>query len=267
MTAWFALTKASLRSVRRAAFWWSVALALTVVATVAFWPAFRGASGISQAIDTLPGPVVEAFGLQDFGSPAGFLRGNLYELLVPLLFSVAAVALVNGQTASDEAAGRLELMLSQPVERGTLFLARVASCLIALGSVVGVTIIVQLAMDTIADVAVAPDYIVATAVLCGLLALFFGSVSYLIACLRPRPSLVLATGIGLTLAGYLVGALFEISTVLSAWKVISPWQWALGGNPLEQPTDAWRFAILIVLGVVLAAIGTIVVGRRDVAAA
>ena len=211
--------------------------------------------------------MIEAFGLQDFGSPAGFLRGNLYELLVPLLFSVAAVAFVNGQTASDEAAGRLELFLAQPVDRGTLFLARLASCVVALSVVVAVTIIVQLAMDAIADVAVAPDYVVATVVMCGLLALFFGSVSYLIACVRPRPSLVLATGIGLTLAGYLVSALFEISTVLSGWKVISPWQWALGGNPLEQPTDAWRFAILIALGVVFAAMGTMVVGRRDVAAA
>lgn len=267
MTAWFALTRASLHSVRRAAFWWSVALALIVVATVAFWPAFRGASGISQAIDTLPGPVVEAFGLEDFGSPAGFLRGNLYELLVPLLFSVAAVALVNGQTASDEAAGRLELLLSQPVDRASLFLARLASCLVALSAVVAVTIVVQVAMDAIADVAVAPGYIVATVVMCGLLAFFFGSVSYLVACVRPQPSLVLATGIGLTLAGYLVGALFEISSELSAWKAISPWQWALGGNPLEQSTDAWRFAILILLGLVLAALGTIVVRRRDVAAA
>ena len=72
MNAWLALAAAGLRSTRRAIFWWSVALGLTVAATVAFWPAFRGASGISQAIDTLPGPVVQAFGLQDFGSPAGF---------------------------------------------------------------------------------------------------------------------------------------------------------------------------------------------------
>jgi len=266
MTSWFALTRAGLRAVRRATFWWSLALGMAVAATVAFWPAFRGASGISQAIDTLPAPVIEAFGLQDFGSPAGFLRGNLYELLVPLLFSVAAVALVNGQTANDEAAGRLELFLAQPVDRGRLFLARLASCVVALGVVVLVTIIVQLAMDAIADVSIAPGYVIATALLCGLLALFFGSVAYLIACLRPRPSVVLGTGIGLTLAAYLVGALFQISDALKPWAVVSPWQWAMGGNPLQQPTDAWRYGIFIMLAIVLVAAGTTVVGRRDVAA-
>ena len=267
MSAWLALTRAGLRAVVRATFWWSVALALAVMATVAFWPAFRGASGISQAIDNLPGPVIEAFGLQDFGSPAGFLRGNLYELLVPLLFSVAAVTLVNGQTASDEAAGRLELFLSQPVDRRALFLARAVACAIAVGVVVAVTIVVQLAMDALTDLVIAPSYVITTALLCGLLGLFFGSVAYLVACLRPRPSLVLGTGVGLTLAGYLVGALFQISPALSGWKLISPWQWALGANPLEQSPEIWRWAVLILATVVLVAVGTLAVKRRDVAAA
>jgi beta-exotoxin I transport system permease protein len=267
VSAWLAFTRAALRAVARSTVWWSVALALVVIATLAFWPAFRGASGISQAIDSLPGPVIEAFGLQDFGSPAGFLRGNLYELLVPLLFSVASVALINGQTASDEAAGRLELFLSQPVDRRALFLARAVACGLALGVIVVVTVVVQLAMDAIVDLNIAPSYVIATALLCGLLGLFFGSVAYLVACLRPRPSLVIGLGIGLMLAGYLVSALFQIATALDPWKVISPWQWALGGNPLEHPAETWRWAVLIASTLALAVVGTLSVSRRDVAAA
>ena len=121
-------------------------------------------------------------------------------------------------------------------------------------------------MDALVDVEIATGYVVTTALLCGLLGLFFGSVSYLVACLRPRPSLVLGIGIGLTLVGCLVSALFQISSALSAWKVISPWQWALGGNPLERP-EPWRWAILILATVVLATAGTIAVTGRDVAAA
>ena len=80
-----------------------------IAVTVAFWPAFRGSSGISDAIGQLPAGVIQAFGLQDFGTPAGFLRGNLYEFFVPLLLAAAVVAFVNGQTAADETNGRIEL--------------------------------------------------------------------------------------------------------------------------------------------------------------
>ena len=102
--------------------------------TIAVWPAFKGSSGISQAMDQLPSGVVQAFGLQDFGTPAGFLRGNLYDFFVPLLLAVAAVMLVNGQTASEEAAGRLELYLAQPVARRAVLLGRAVAALIALSS-------------------------------------------------------------------------------------------------------------------------------------
>ncbi|HEY7024166.1 MAG TPA: hypothetical protein VH371_04315 [Candidatus Limnocylindrales bacterium] len=261
-----AVAKAAGVAVRRAAFWWCVALGAAVVATMAFWPAFRGASGISQAIDSLPQPVIQAFGLQDFGSPAGFLRGNLYELLVPLLFSIAAVALVNGQTASDESAGRMELFLAQAIDRRGLFVARLVACMVALLLIIVTTIVVQVVADALLDVSIQPGYVIATAVLCGLLAALFGSVAYLVACLAARPSLVLAVGIGLLIGGYLVAALFPVAELLKPWAVISPWNWALGGNPLENPTEPWRLAALALTSLVLIVVGTAVVTRRDVTA-
>ena len=255
-----------LRSMRRATFWWSVGLASLVAATVAFWPAFQGSSGISQAIDQLPAGVVSAFGLGDFGTPAGYLRGNLYELFLPLLLAGAAVALVNGQTASEEAAGRLELFLAQPVDRRAVFLGRAVAALIALLVVTVVLAVVQVAVDAAVGLQVDAGYLVATIALCALLGALYGSLAFAIAGLRARPSLVLGAGIGLALAGYLVAALFPLSSVLAPWRHISPWDWAFGGDPLVGTTEPWRYAALVVPSVLLVAIGLWSVARRDVAA-
>jgi ABC-2 type transport system permease protein len=261
------LVTQAIRVSRRSVFWWSVGLAGLVAATVAFWPAFSGASGISEAISRLPDPVIQAFGLREFGSPAGFLRGNLYELFVPLLFSIAAVTFVNGQTAADESAGRLELYLAQPVRRADVYAARLAACLVSLAALVTVTIVVQLAMDAAMGLSIGADRVAAAAVLCGLLAALYGGVAYLVACLAPRPSMVLGIGIGLTLAGYVVAALFPLATALKAWKAISPWDWAFAGDPLANGLDLWRAGVLLLVSVGLAIVGTFVVPRRDVAAA
>lgn len=255
-----------LRAVRRTTFWWALAMGSLVAGTVAFWPAFRGSSGISQAIDQLPGGVVQAFGLQDFGTPAGFLRGNLYEVFVPLLLAIAAVALVNGQTASEEASGRLELYFAQPVDRRAVFLGRAIAAFISLVSITMVLAVVQAGADAFFNLRIDPGLLLSTLVLCALLGLFYGSLAAAVAGALARPSLVLGAGVGLAIAGYLVAALFPLSSVLAPLRQVSPWDWAFGGNPLEQATELWRYAALAVPSVILTTVGVLAIARRDVTA-
>ncbi len=256
-----------LRAMRRAIFWWSVGLASLVGVTVAFWPAFQGSSGISAAIDQLPAGLVQAFGLENFGTPAGFLRGNLYDFFVPLLLAAAAVILVNGQTAAEEASGRLELYLAQPVDRRMVFLGRAIATLVALAGITVAITAVQVGADAVVGLRIDSGYLLSTIALCALLAVLHGSLALAIAGLRGRPSLVMGIGLAVALAGCLVVALFPLSPVLAPWQHLSPWDWALGGGPLEHATEAWRYLALAVPSVVLAAIGVISVARRDIAAA
>jgi ABC-2 type transport system permease protein len=260
------LVAGPLRAMRRGVFWWSVGLAGLVAVTVAFWPAFRGSSGITDAIDQLPAGVIQAFGLANFGTPAGFLRGNLYELFVPLLFAAAAIALVNGQTAGEEAGGRLELLFAQPLDRREVVLGRAFAVLLALAVITIATALTQIVMDAVADLAIDTGRLLSTILLCALLGALHGSLAVAIAGLRARPSLVLGLGLGLALAGYIVAALFPLSDVLDPFRHLSPWDWAFGGNPLEMPTEPWRYASLALPAVLLTLVGVEAIRRRDVAA-
>jgi ABC-2 type transport system permease protein len=81
------------------------------------------------------------------------------------------------------------------------------------------------------------------------------------------PSLVLATGTVVAIAGYLIAALFPLSDMLTPWRHLSPWDWALGGDPLLHAAEPWRYAALIIPAAGLAVLGVGAFGRRDVAAA
>ena len=256
-----------LRAMRRAVFWWCLGLAALVAATISIWPAFKGSSGLSQAIDQLPSGVVQAFGLADFGTPAGFLRANLYDFFVPLLIVIAAVVLANGQTASEEASGRLELYLAQPIDRRAVLLGRAIAALVALAVISVVLLIVQLGADAAVDLGIDTGYLVSTIALCALLGALHGSLAVAIAGVRARPSLVLGVGIGVAIAGCVVASLFPLSSVLAPWRHLSPWDWAFGGNPLEQATELWRYVALAVPSVILTAIGMFAVARRDISGA
>jgi ABC-2 type transport system permease protein len=254
------------RALRRSGIAWSVALALLIGATVAFWPAFKGSSAISQAFDQMPSQLVAALGMQDIGSPAGFLRGNLWEFLIPLLMIGAAVAMANGQTAAEEDAGRLELYLAQPVSRVALWIGRAVAVGIAVILVAAVTLVAQLAFDAATGLDIPAGNVTATVLLSALLAMLYAGLALAIAGFAPRPSLVLGLTITAAVAGYLVLALFPLNATLAPWRHVSPWDWAFGGNPLTDTTPAWRYLALAGPALALAALGALGFSRRDVRA-
>ena len=255
------------RLLRRSLIGWAIGLGSLVGVTVAFWPAFRGSSGISDAIDQLPPGVVQALGLAGFGTPGGYLRGNLYELIVPLLLAIGAVATANGLTAADEEAGRMELHLSQPVTRRAVLLGRTLAMAGWLAVVSALVLIVQLVSDAVFGLDIDATLVVSTVALSAALGLLFGSLALAVAGWVPRSSLVLGVGIAAALVAYLGSALPPLDDRVAPISRLSPWDWAMGGDPLVHTTDPWRYLVLLGPALVLIAVGVVGFGRRDVRAA
>jgi ABC-2 type transport system permease protein len=251
----------------RAGLGWSIAFVLMVVSTVAFWPAFQGSEGLKDALGQLPPALLEAFGLEDFGSPAGYLKGGLYDVVIPLMFAAAGVMFANGVTAAEEDAGRLELWVTQPVTRPAVLGGRIVAVLGWLAALALVVLVSQLASDAAFGLEIANARIAATVALCTLLGGLYAGVAIAVAGAAGRPGLVLSIGLGLALVGYLVAALFPLSDVLEAWAWLSPWDWALGGDPLSNPTEAVRYVGLAASTAALLVVGLVAFSRRDVRSA
>jgi ABC-2 type transport system permease protein len=246
---------------------WAIGFGLIVVSTVAFWPAFKGSTALNSALEVLPRGMIEAFGLQDFASPAGYLRGGLYELIVPLMFAAAGVMFANAATAGEEDAGRLELLVAQPVTRRAFFAGRGLAVGAWLAVLALVVLVSQLGSDALFDLQVGLDRIVSTILLAALLGAFFAGLALALAGITARPGIVLSTGLGLALVGYLVAALFPLSDVLAPWRQLSPWAWALSGDPLVNAAEPWRYVALGGPAIALALIGIAAFERRDVRSA
>ena len=264
---WAELIGGPFRASWRAALGWSVAFLVLIVSTMVFWPAFRGSSGITQAIDQLPTPLLDAFGLEGFGTPAGYLRGGLYELVMPFLFAAAGVMFVYSATASEEDAGRFELFVSQPVSRGAFFAGRAIAVFAWMLVLTLVALVCQLASDQAFGVPIDTGAVIATVVLCGLLGAFEAGLCLAVAGFAAKPQTLLSAGFSVAYLSYLVLALFPLNATLAPWRQLGPWGWALGGDPLVHGGDPWRYLLLGVPAVVLAAVGAIAFGRRDIRSA
>src|SRR3546814_13515242 len=90
----------TLRALRRQVLWWMLGIALLMPTTASAWPSLEGSDALDGFDDM--GAILEAFGATDLASPSGYLDGQMYALMLPLLLPGMAITLSTGPPAGDE---------------------------------------------------------------------------------------------------------------------------------------------------------------------
>lgn len=251
------------RTVRRSALWWTVGIATFVVVNLAFWPSLEN----SGALDAYEGmeAFLEAFGAQNIATPSGYVDGQVYALLLPLLFSALAITLMSGLTAGDENAGRLELLHALPVGRRTVWFSRwLAATVVLLAVAVAGGLVTLASLPVFSLQEVSAGRVVMATIGCALLAAFHGSVSYVAAALGATRGLSAGVGIVVLVVGYLMSFVLPLSDSLAWARDWSPWFWSIGEQPVSNGIAPWRLVLTALLTALLAGLGTWAIDRRDI---
>src|SRR5262245_35860498 len=142
-----------LRSVRdavRGLVFWTAGIVLLVLVTISIWPSIEGNADLTNAIENYP-EELKAFlgGSLDFATGAGYLNGELYSLMVPLLLLVYGIGAGARGLAGEEEAGTLDLLLSHPLRRRRMLLEKLGAAvalLFVLGAVVFLAVTISSAV-------------------------------------------------------------------------------------------------------------------------
>jgi ABC-2 type transport system permease protein len=256
-----------LGAVRRSMLWWLLGIVVFNLVNVAFWPSLKDSDTLT-ALEQSSGDLLEAFGAAGIATPAGYLDGQVYALLLPLLLSGMAVAMVTALTAGDEDGGRLELLHALPVSRPVLWLGRLAAVVIAVVVVTAtVTLVMVPSLPLFELDGVSISRVFWATVACGLLALFHASVGYALAGAGASRGMAAGGAIVVLVVGYMAAFVLPLADALRDARSLSPWYWAIGVQPVTDGVSAARLVVLLVTSAVLVAVGTWRLGRRDIRAA
>ena len=99
---------------------------------------------------------------------------------------------------------------------------------------------------------------------CALLGMAFGGVAMAIGALVGRRMPALAISLGLAVVAYFINALAPLITGMTGWRVISPFYWYIGNDPLRngiEPIHAVALAAVAAAGIAVAAVAW---ERRDI---
>ena len=214
--------------------------------------------------------LLAAFGAQDLATPAGYLDGELYSVMLPLLLSGLGIATVTALTSGDEDAGRLEFVHALPVaRRGGVAWPLLRATMIAL-AVVGATVAaVMVGLRPVLSYAEVPwsRLVLATTGAALLAAFLHASIAFAVGGLGRRRAQAVAVSVLVAVVGYLAALVVPLVDVLRWVRLGSPWYWALQIQPTSNgAATAWWF-VIVGATALLVALGTNAVERRDIRSA
>ncbi len=170
---------------RWAIIWWCLGILAFVSLELGVYPSIRSqAAQLNQTLQNLPDSVRSLFGFtEDPFSPVGYLNSRLYYLLLPLMLSILAIGLGSSLIAREEGDGTLELLLSRPISRGRLLLAKAFAGFMVVTFVSLITIGGIVILTKLVDIDIALANVAFAALLAALLALLFGMVAFAVSAL------------------------------------------------------------------------------------
>jgi ABC-2 type transport system permease protein len=253
-----------LRLKRTSTLLWVLATAAISAVYLAVYPTVKDVPELNDFVARLPEALREAFGMQDYTSPIGYLQTEVFSGLMPVVLLVLAIGRGAASIAGEEEAGRLDLVLSQPVRRREVYLAKAAELVVAVAAVtaLGVTVPVLVVGPWVGlDVAIAP--VLAISVQLFLFALLAGLIAEAVGAAAGRKGVGIAAAVGLFVAGFLVNALATTVDWLERLQPLSAWRWYSGNSPLVNGLGLKEVVVLSLAGLLTVVVGASLFARRD----
>lgn len=226
------------------------------------YPSYKKQLADFQYPDAFKGLIGEAGSI---ASPTGFITAEYFSW-VPLLAIVIAIIAGTAAIAGEEAAGTLDLMLSQPVSRVRLLLEKAAgltvlTIAISLGGYPAMYIgsrFVEFDLSQwrlfVAVVSTIP------------IALLFLGLALWCSAAMPSRSMAALTAVGVLVVTYFLNAIGAAVDVLSVPRKLSPFYWSDASHVLIRGFDWLRAGGMLAVALVFLLLALRAFNRRDLSA-
>ncbi len=225
---------------------WGIGLALLAVLLVQFYDTVVDqADDLQKVLDSYPTEMMAFLGGDvDLISPSGYLNIEFFAYM-PLILGIFAVLMGSGLLASDEEAGRLDLLLAYPVNRTPFFVGRL---LAFFSATLGILFIVWLSLavpsrwNKLNEVSLFEMALPCVALFAQLM--FFGGLALLLSQVLPsRRTAAMVSGL-LLVASFFLPGLALINDAIEPLAKFSPLYYYQGGEAIDSLNTSWLFWLL-----------------------
>lgn len=190
-------------------FWWSFAVFGLIFINMIFYPSFKDqAAELQKSFANIPDSISQFIGGTDFFSPIGFLNSQIYYLMLPMILIILAIGLGGSLLAREEQDKTIDALLSRSISRTKLMSAKVLSGLVVISLVGLVGLLTTIATARIVDLVGVPiTHIMLATLVCFLLVLSFGAISFTFTALGKARAASIGIGTAIAVGSYVITSL------------------------------------------------------------
>jgi ABC-2 type transport system permease protein len=222
----------------------------------------------SEAIEGSVSPeLIEAFGWDDIGSPAGYLGSTVFGLIAPILLTVFAIGVGSRFLAGDEEAGTLELIATHPISRRSLLLQRAVAAGLAVlgGAAVVFATVATLSRPVGLDVPL--GNVAAACVQLGLVAVVFAALPLAVGAVAGKRVVGIGVAAVVAVLAYFGDTVLPTIDGFGWVETLSLYHHYDGASALTEGIDPAGVAVLVVTAVALCVAALLAFDRRDIGTA
>jgi beta-exotoxin I transport system permease protein len=257
-----ALLRRGLRDDRYVPLIWGGALGAFSVLIIFTWPSIEDSVG--ELVRTYPEGLKQAFGIEALDSVEAYFDAEMLSLIVPLAVAFLAVRTVSRAICGAEEQAWLDTLLTTPLSRSSL----VAGALLVTAVLTALVLALMTGLALLAGVLSGTDPSAAVigrgAANVWPLAMFFAGLAALAAGRLHSASVVTAIAAGTLVAMYLIDVVGKVSDSFEPLRWASAFKYY--GSAVRDGIDPLAFVGLVLAGAALAALGAVMLGRRDLVA-
>lgn len=247
--------------------WYGLGIGLYALVIIQFWPVVREQTELMQQyLKAFPAGLMEAFGVTDLTTFAGFLGAELLNFMWPLIASVFVIMAGTAVVAQEIDRGTVELWLSVPEARWRLLAAKLTALFLGVAAVAGLTALgIAAAVALVGEEATVPGLLSLTVVLMSFGVAVAGYSALFSTLFRERGK---AAGMAaaITVASYLASVIAGLSKDWEAARNLSLWTAFHPQVALESGAPVWsEVGVLIAIGTASALAALLVFERKDAA--
>lgn len=257
-----ALLRRGLLDRRRSLLVWAASIGFTGVFFMLVWPSIDHA--IDQALDSYPDSVKQAFGITTLDTAEQYLNAELFSLILPFALAIFALRAVAAAITGAQERGHLDVLLSAPISRRQLVAATFAAIAVELAVILAAAWALTYAGSLAAGADLDAGLAAAGFANVWPLAIFSAGVAMLVTGFSQHAGVVTGVAAGVVVAMYVLDLLGRLSDSVEPFRRLSAFHYY--GTAAVDGIDPLAFVGLTAAGLTLAAAGTALFDRRDIAA-
>ncbi len=255
----------TIRDQRRALIGWAVGMAALVLLYASFYPSIKAnASQLTEYLDTLPEALRNIVGSAgEFSTPAGYLKGEVFSIMGPLLLLILAIGAGARAIAGEEEAGTLDLLLANPIARRRVLLEKfwaMVAATVGVGVVLWTAII---AFGPVFGLHVSVAKLAGAVLSAVLLAVGFGAAALAIGCWRGKRGLAIGVATSVAVATYLLNVFAPSVDAIRSLRTLSPFYYYMENDPLKNGLDPVHVLVLVLIAAGGLGLALFAFERRD----